>query len=116
MQLLPDGVVVKATSTEPSVYTDGSPLENLAQIRFYWKLEDEVGNHVTDVPATSPTGGGQAVALIKVPVLPCEHKKLYVQAAAKTQAGAESAPSAATPVNINRKSECKPKPPSRPVV
>lgn len=109
MELRPDGALLEFRCNEPTSYIDGSPLADLASIRFYWQLSDvSAASGIVVVPASSPAGGGQAVASIKLPILPCQVVTLYAYADATTTGGHESDLTAPTELIISRMSECAP--------
>lgn len=58
------------TATEPTVNEDGTPLTDLDHTTLYYQIDDGEWVFITDIPASSPNGGGNIshTLTIDVPV------------------------------------------------
>ncbi|HDO25857.1 MAG TPA: hypothetical protein ENG95_04360 [Nitrospirae bacterium] len=58
---------VTLTSDEPTTNENGTDLNDLAKIQFYYRLADDVWTSCGTVPATSPQGGGSVTTPCLLP-------------------------------------------------
>ena len=58
---------ISLTSDEPTTNSDGTALNDLAEIQFYYRLSDDVWTSCGTVPATSPQGGGTVTTPCTIP-------------------------------------------------
>jgi len=95
------GTNVESSYTEPTVNEDGSPLSDLAKTTIYYDLgAGQV--KALDVPASSPTGGGQISQTVTVPIVSGQEANVKFWATATDTSGNESAPSNSVTVRIDR--------------
>ena len=58
---------ISLTSDEPTTNENGTVLNDLAEIQFYYRLSDDVWTSCGTVPATSPQGGGTVTTPCNLP-------------------------------------------------
>lgn len=105
----PTATEVLAQCDEPTTNVDGSPCDDLAFIRFYYrKSAAETPVMALQVNASSPSGGGHVTARFQVPVAQDEQALVQFWATAVDTTGNESDPSEVKTVRIDR---LRPSPP-----
>lgn len=95
--------VPSVSFTEPSTYTGGTPITNLQDGLFTYKLNNGA-NQTLIIPASSPTGGAlrSNIPLAAQTVAACTTATVTGSLVARTTVGGVSAAVAAAPLLIDR--------------
>lgn len=105
-----DGVLLTLTAQEPTTNEDGSPLRDLASVK--WQFESwgdvVVSPSVAAVPASSPTGGQHVQTTVKIPCVAGQRCTVQTQPYAVNATGEESEFGNALTYTINRRGKGKP--------
>ena len=88
-----DGVVLRATYTEPSTRTDGTPLTDLAKTNLHYRLPGVVEGKSPDIPATQAGGGGTVETTVFVPIVKGQGGNVIFWVTATDESGNKSRPS-----------------------
>lgn len=88
-----DGVVLRATYTEPSTRTDGTPLTDLAKTNLHYWLPGVVEGKSPDIPATKAGGGGIVATTVFVPIVKGQGGNVIFWVTATDESGNKSRPS-----------------------
>ncbi len=88
-----DGVVLRATYTEPSTRTDGTPLTDLVKTNLHYSLPGVVVGKSPDIPATKAAGGGIVETTVFVPIVKGQGGNVIFWVTATDESGNESSPS-----------------------
>ncbi len=88
-----DGVVLRATYTEPSTRTDGTPLTDLAKTNLHYWLPGVVEGKSPDSPATKAGVGGTVETTVFVPIVKGQGGNVTFWVTATDEAEGKSSPS-----------------------
>lgn len=95
------GAEIEVSYNEPTANADGSPLVDLDHTSVY--VDSGSGpTKVTDIPASSPNGGGAITQRFSAPIANGQEADVSVWATASDRSGNASAPSTVTVIRIDK--------------